>query len=56
MPLRAILDAENAQVSDATLARLHAIQEEEVAHNLQNAKLQRNGSGEHVEYVEMAQK
>lgn len=34
MPLRAILDAENSQVSDAALARLQAIQEQETAQQL----------------------
>ncbi|KAJ5781021.1 hypothetical protein N7457_006181 [Penicillium paradoxum] len=56
MPLRAILDAENAQVSDATLARMHAIQEKEAAENLQNAKLKGDSSGAHVEHVEMGRK
>jgi hypothetical protein len=31
MRLQPILDAENAQVSDATIARLHAIQEKDAA-------------------------
>ncbi|KAJ5558581.1 hypothetical protein N7535_008797 [Penicillium sp. DV-2018c] len=52
MPLRAVLDAENAQVSEATIARLHAIHaEEEQAHYLEKAKF-KGGSVEHVDIVE----
>jgi hypothetical protein len=49
MPLRAILDAENSQVSEAALARLHAIQEQE-AKELEDMKF--GASGKNVQHVE----
>ncbi|KAJ5808355.1 hypothetical protein N7474_009624 [Penicillium riverlandense] len=52
MPLRAILDAENSQVSEAALARLHAIQEQE-AKDLEDMKIGASGGNvQHVEDVE----
>ncbi|KAF9892101.1 hypothetical protein FE257_002507 [Aspergillus nanangensis] len=52
MPLRAILDAENAQVSDAAIARLHEIQEQERAVHLKETKMAEDSHSQHVEDVE----
>ena len=52
MPLRAILDAENAQVSDATIAHLHAMQEQEAATHMKESKVEGNGQSQHMEDVE----
>ena len=56
MPLTAILDAENAQVSDAAMARMHAMQAEETARQLDKEELKgiEGGSEGHVEDIELA--
>lgn len=54
MPLRAIIDAENAQASDATIAHLHAIQQQEAAMHMKQLKVDGDANSQHVEDLEQA--